>query len=180
MSYNAPWANRMGPLTGATGLLGNEILPALLQSGQRESILVLYAGPARPADQFDAPWSTTRSVASSFAASSRSGPTSNKTDSPAAASLSTSGGAYHTYHPLRFRRRLRVPGDDAARAANVGGTVQLVRPGDAGEAAESVRARQHRPRRGRRTGYVAEAELEHDCGFVNFYENQYGAERFLV
>ena len=167
-------------LTGATGLLGNEILRALLQSGQRESILVLMRGGQRdPQTRFDA--LVDDSLRGEFVR--RVEPVwadleQDRLGLPPPAYERLAARITHIIHSAAAVD-FALP-YDAARAANVGGTVQLV---DLAMRAKQLKAFAHVSTAhvaGRRTGYVAEAELEHDCGFVNFYEQtKYEAERFL-
>jgi thioester reductase-like protein len=167
-------------LTGATGLLGKEILRALLQSGQCGSILVLIrAGPRDPQARFDA-----------LIDDSLRGEFMHRVE-PVWADLEQDrlGLTPPAYERLaaRFTHIIHSTAavdfalpHDAARAANVDGTVRLV---ELAARAKHLKAFAHVSTAhvaGRRTGSIAENELEHQCGFVNSYEQtKYEAEQYL-
>ena len=167
-------------LTGATGLLGKEILRALLQSGRCESVLVLIrTGQRDPQARFDALLDDSlrgefvRRVEPVWAdlEQDRLGLTPSAYERLAARLTHVIHSAAAVDFALPY---------DAARAANVDGTVRLV---ELAAQAKHLRAFAHVSTAhvaGRRTGSIAENELEHGCGFVNFYEQtKYEAEQYL-
>jgi thioester reductase-like protein len=167
-------------LTGATGLLGNEILRALLRQDLNTTILVLVRGEPRTSgpkfqNLVDDPlrsefvrrvepvWADLEKEGLGLSAQTREGLTERITH------------VIHSAAAVDFALPYAV-----ARAANFDGTVRLI---ELVKRSRNLKAFAHISTAhvaGRRTGFVAEEELEHCCGFVNFYEQtKYETERFL-
>lgn len=167
-------------LTGASGLLGNEILAALLRADSEVEILALIRGEVgKPEDKFKR--LVPKADRDEFA----------KRVKPVWGNIERDklGLPPHQFEELAERVTCVIHSAaavdfalpyDAARSANLDGTVKLV---DLAKRSKNLRAFAHISTAhvaGRRTGFVAEEELEHKSGFVNFYEQtKYETEVFL-
>ncbi len=167
-------------LTGATGLLGNQILRALLRAGHHESILVLVRGDPRAA-QARFHGLVDESLHSQFAR--RVEAVWADLDKPGLglSQPAAEGLAERITHIIHAAAAVdfALP-YGAARSTNLDGTVRLV---ELAGRARNLKAFAHISTAhvaGRRAGFIAESELEHACGFVNSYEHtKYEAELFL-
>ena len=167
-------------LTGATGLLGNEILRVLLQGDQNSKILVLIRGnPQTHQWKFDnlvvdpAQFGFTRRVEPVWADLEKEGMGLKPQARDMLAERTTR--IIHSAAAVDFALPYA-----AARSANFDGTIRLVEL--AGQC-RNLKAFAHISTAhvaGCRTGFIAEEELEHSQGFVSFYERtKYEAEQFL-
>ena len=163
-------------LTGATGLLGGEILKSVLASEPHARVIVLVRGdPARYANLIDGP------LRAEFA--SRVEPVWGDLEKPGlgldgcvrAAITERMTHVIHSAASIDFAMPYA-----AAHAVNYDGTARVY---DLAREARHLQAFAHVSTAyvaGRRTGIVTEDELEHDAGFVNAYEHtKYESEQFL-
>ncbi len=169
-------------LTGATGLLGNEILRTLLTRPEYADfrILVVVRGdPQTSQRKFDQLAEDTEHA--EFAR--RVKPVWADLEQPdlglaANARAELAEGITHIIHSAAVVD-FALP-YAAARSANYDGTVRLV---ELARGAKHLRALAHISTAhiaGRRTGFIVEDELEHDRGWVNFYEQtKYESEQYL-
>ncbi len=169
-------------LTGATGLLGNEILRSYLETSDDILILVLIRGAAGEREN-----KFSRLVADADEVvrqrfvrvqpvwGDMAQPRLGLDDHAWQALADSVTDIVNSAASIDFALPL-----DAARAVNYQGTVNLV---EFARACKHLRALAHVSTAhvaGKRTGRVTEDELEHDAGFVNSYEqSKYEAERFL-
>jgi thioester reductase-like protein len=167
-------------LTGATGLLGNEILHALLRQDPNPTVLVLIRGDPRTSQaRFDG--LADESVQSEFARRVEPVWADLEKDGLGLSPQTCEELAARITHVIHSAAAVdfALP-YAAARSANFDGTVRLV---ELVRRSRNLKAFAHISTAhvaGRRTGFVAEGELEHGCGFVNFYEQtKYETERFL-
>jgi thioester reductase-like protein len=170
-------------LTGATGLLGNELLRGYLEAPEDIQILVLIRGAAGEREnKFSALVADADALTRQrFAA--RAQPVWGDVTQPRLGLSEQDGRALadgvtdivHSAASIDFALPL-----NAARAVNYQGTVNLV---EFARACRNLYAFAHVSTAhvaGRRTGLIAEDELEHNAGFVNSYEqSKYEAEQFL-
>ena len=163
-------------LTGATGLLGGEILRSVLVAEPSASVIVLVRGdPARYDNLID------DTLRAEFA--SRVEPVWGDLEKPGlgldgrtrAAITERMTHVIHAAASIDFAMPYA-----AAHAVNYDGTARVY---DLAREARHLQAFAHVSTAyvaGRRTGVVTEDELEHDAGFVNAYErSKYESEQFL-
>ena len=163
-------------LTGATGLLGGEILRSVLVAEPNASVIVLVRGdPARYDNLID------DTLRAEFAG--RVEPVWGDLEKPGlgldgrarAAITERMTHVIHAAASIDFAMPYA-----AAHAVNYDGTVRIY---DLAHEARHLQAFAHISTAyvaGRRTGVVTEDELEHDAGFVNAYErSKYESEQFL-
>jgi thioester reductase-like protein len=163
-------------LTGATGLLGGEILESILVSEPNARVIVLVRGdPARYDNLID------DALRAEFA--NRVEPVWGDLEKPGlglddrarAAITERMTHVIHAAASIDFAMPYA-----AAHAVNYDGTARVY---DLAREARHLQAFAHISTAyvaGRRTGVVTEDELEHDAGFVNAYErSKYESEQFL-
>jgi thioester reductase-like protein len=167
-------------LTGATGLLGNEILRVLLHQDSSARILVLVRGNPKSAlkkfeNLVDEPQRVqfTERVEPVWADLEREGLGLTGREHEVISERVTH--IIHSAAAVDFALSY-----SAARSANFDGTIRLL---DFARSARHLKAFAYVSTAhvaGRRTGCIAEAELDHNRGFVNFYEQtKYETEQYL-
>jgi thioester reductase-like protein len=170
-------------LTGATGLLGNELLRCYLQAPGDIQIQVLIRGTAEESQSKFAALAADEDAVTRASMSTRvrlvRGDVQqprlglSERDSRALAERVTD--VVNSSAAIDFSLPL-----DAARAVNYQGTVNLV---EFARTCPNLRAFAHVSTAhvaGRRSGLIGEDELEHPAGFCNSYEqSKYEAEQFL-
>jgi nucleoside-diphosphate-sugar epimerase len=152
-------------ITGGTGMVGQELLPKICSQDGVERVIVLTRSTPQP------PSSRKIQVLRGDVSEPDLGLQEASRQSVARDVTTIIHGAAETSFDLELR---------AARAINVGGTENVLR-----FAANCPRlnALCHLSTvyvAGKRTGVIREDDLEHDCGFVNTYEqSKYEAEQLL-
>ena len=160
-------------LTGATGLLGNELLRCYLQAPGDIQIKVLIRGTAEESQSKFAALAADGDASTRARMSERVQLVGGDVQQPRLALSEPDGRALaecvtdivNSSAAIDFALPL-----DAARAVNYQGTVNLA---EFARACPNLRAFAHVSTAhvaGRRSGLIAEDELEHSAGFVNSYE----------